>query len=321
MSTEAAHPVAATITILQDHGIIPDVIPVKAAFRPKLFFFASYPTGETGGDEGVKLGVKLSKEATKDEPELRLVADQSLEETEGKSYTVVMTDPDAPSRADPKFGQWRHWVGSRSLKRKGESSPCRRRNRPRLRTWALHLLQAQAFIDTLKSVDVPSKRRRQDDVASSSTGYTTQAALPRPPAPARAPPRPPSGSSHAARPPPAAPRGSTSYPQGGPAARTGQPWQHATPSRSYHNRLDFWIKLGPLDLDGMPPHEAFQRMLDLIPGGHAALVKGGAVSDDGRYVLGKVYNAGDVTKIVNAWENSRPEMYASVRASAGGQGN
>ncbi|KAF6742259.1 phosphatidylethanolamine-binding protein [Ephemerocybe angulata] len=109
MSTEAAHPVAATITILQDHGIIPDVIPVKAAFRPKLFFFASYPTGETGGDEGV-LGVKLSKEATKDEPELRLVADQSLEETEGKSYTVVMTDPDAPSRADPKFGQWRHWV-------------------------------------------------------------------------------------------------------------------------------------------------------------------------------------------------------------------
>ncbi|KAF6744595.1 phosphatidylethanolamine-binding protein, partial [Ephemerocybe angulata] len=113
MSTEAAHPVAATITILQDHGIIPDVIP--------LFFFASYPTGETGGDEGV-LGVKLSKEATKDEPELRLVADQSLEETEGKSYTVVMTDPDAPSRADPKFGQWRHWVGESSTMQKTKSA-------------------------------------------------------------------------------------------------------------------------------------------------------------------------------------------------------
>ena len=29
---------------------------------------------------------------------------------EGALYTVVMTDPDAPSRADPKFREWRHWV-------------------------------------------------------------------------------------------------------------------------------------------------------------------------------------------------------------------
>ncbi|KAG8785804.1 hypothetical protein FRC15_000689 [Serendipita sp. 397] len=26
------------------------------------------------------------------------------------SFTIVMADPDAPSRADPKYGQWRHWV-------------------------------------------------------------------------------------------------------------------------------------------------------------------------------------------------------------------
>ncbi|KAG5463824.1 MAG: protein D1, partial [Olpidium bornovanus] len=26
------------------------------------------------------------------------------------TYTLVMTDPDAPSRKDPKFGEWRHWV-------------------------------------------------------------------------------------------------------------------------------------------------------------------------------------------------------------------
>ncbi|KAH3759685.1 protein D2 [Pelomyxa schiedti] len=25
-------------------------------------------------------------------------------------YTLVMTDPDAPSRASPKFREWRHWV-------------------------------------------------------------------------------------------------------------------------------------------------------------------------------------------------------------------
>ena len=28
------------------------------------------------------------------------------------SYTLVMTDPDAPSRDDPKFGPFRHWVVS-----------------------------------------------------------------------------------------------------------------------------------------------------------------------------------------------------------------
>lgn len=28
---------------------------------------------------------------------------------EGKLYTVLMVDPDAPSRDDPKFGQWFHW--------------------------------------------------------------------------------------------------------------------------------------------------------------------------------------------------------------------
>lgn len=31
---------------------------------------------------------------------------------EDVSYTLVMTDPDAPSRDDPKFGPFRHWVVS-----------------------------------------------------------------------------------------------------------------------------------------------------------------------------------------------------------------
>ena len=25
-------------------------------------------------------------------------------------YTLLMTDPDAPSREDPKFGEWKHWL-------------------------------------------------------------------------------------------------------------------------------------------------------------------------------------------------------------------
>ncbi|KAG6329447.1 hypothetical protein ID866_9642 [Astraeus odoratus] len=28
------------------------------------------------------------------------------------SYTLVMTDPDAPSRKKPNFAQWRHWVAT-----------------------------------------------------------------------------------------------------------------------------------------------------------------------------------------------------------------
>ncbi|KAG0323005.1 hypothetical protein BG000_002750, partial [Podila horticola] len=27
-------------------------------------------------------------------------------------YTLIMTDPDAPSRSNPKFREWRHWVVS-----------------------------------------------------------------------------------------------------------------------------------------------------------------------------------------------------------------
>lgn len=36
------------------------------------------------------------------------------EEEEEELYTLVMTDPDAPSREDPKFGPFRHWVVSLS---------------------------------------------------------------------------------------------------------------------------------------------------------------------------------------------------------------
>ncbi len=28
----------------------------------------------------------------------------------GAFYTVIMTDPDAPSRKDPKFREWHHWM-------------------------------------------------------------------------------------------------------------------------------------------------------------------------------------------------------------------
>lgn len=80
------------------------------------------------------LGSKLTVEETKEEPSVVImpmgVPREQAESTgevgggvkEGKgrgystkedvSYTLVMTDPDAPSRDDPKFGAFRHWVVS-----------------------------------------------------------------------------------------------------------------------------------------------------------------------------------------------------------------
>ena len=51
-----------------------------------------------------KPGTVLAVSATQSEPQVTWGAQ------DGKLYTIVMTDPDAPSRADPKYGEWRHWV-------------------------------------------------------------------------------------------------------------------------------------------------------------------------------------------------------------------
>nr|KAG5704085.1 hypothetical protein BaRGS_017589 [Batillaria attramentaria] len=40
----------------------------------------------------------------KDKPEVSFEADPNA------YYTLLMHDPDAPSRADPKFGEFQHWV-------------------------------------------------------------------------------------------------------------------------------------------------------------------------------------------------------------------
>ncbi|XP_065163390.1 protein D3-like [Atheta coriaria] len=52
----------------------------------------------------VDLGNILTPTQVRKEPELSWTA------KDGQYYTVLMVDPDAPSRADPKLGQWRHWL-------------------------------------------------------------------------------------------------------------------------------------------------------------------------------------------------------------------
>ena len=49
-------------------------------------------------------GVELTPTQVKDAPKVEWKAD-------GESYyTLIMTDPDAPSRKDPKMREWHHWL-------------------------------------------------------------------------------------------------------------------------------------------------------------------------------------------------------------------
>eukprot|EP00918_Siedleckia_nematoides_P076503 GHVU01167208.1.p1 GENE.GHVU01167208.1~~GHVU01167208.1.p1 ORF type:complete len:183 (-),score=24.27 GHVU01167208.1:382-930(-) len=56
------------------------------------------------GDITVSPGVVLTPTQVKDRPVLDWDADNSA------YYAVFMNDPDAPSRAEPKFREWHHWL-------------------------------------------------------------------------------------------------------------------------------------------------------------------------------------------------------------------
>ena len=80
-------------------------------------FTVSYPDGVD-----VLLGNVLTAQATADQPRITLTPVGALDAADafagsesdanqiGARYTIVMVDPDAPSRSDPKYGPWRHWV-------------------------------------------------------------------------------------------------------------------------------------------------------------------------------------------------------------------
>ncbi|XP_022082074.1 protein D2-like [Acanthaster planci] len=76
-------------------GVVPDVIDV-----------APPSTAEVTWPSGVKaeMGNVVTPTQVQNQPTVTWPAE------EGVLYTVVMTDPDAPSRANPKFREWRHWL-------------------------------------------------------------------------------------------------------------------------------------------------------------------------------------------------------------------
>jgi hypothetical protein len=72
-------------------------------FTPKCFI-SPYYSKEA---KPVDLGNTLKPKNTKKKPTMRIFC-PGMGETTG--LTVVLTDPDAPSRKDPKWGEMCHWI-------------------------------------------------------------------------------------------------------------------------------------------------------------------------------------------------------------------
>ncbi|KII86243.1 hypothetical protein PLICRDRAFT_114452 [Plicaturopsis crispa FD-325 SS-3] len=107
-------PLTSISSALKRAQIIPDVLPDD--FSPSALFSIAFPSGKA-----VALGEEIAREDTLEPPVIQLTptvahaeAVTSTGELSGgskaPSYTIAMLDPDAPSRADPKFKEFRHWL-------------------------------------------------------------------------------------------------------------------------------------------------------------------------------------------------------------------
>lgn len=97
------------IIAIKRDGIIPDVVP--PSFTPSMTLSVAWSNGKQ-----TLLGNELTRADTMDEPSISFapiaVPGASGNAVAEATYTVVMTDPDAPSRADPKYGEVKHWIVS-----------------------------------------------------------------------------------------------------------------------------------------------------------------------------------------------------------------
>ncbi|KAJ8926873.1 hypothetical protein NQ314_020724 [Rhamnusium bicolor] len=80
---------------MEKHEVVPDVVDIA----PELVAEVTYPSGVK-----VELGNILTPTQVKDVPTIKWEAESNA------LYTVCMTDPDAPSRKEPKFREWHHWL-------------------------------------------------------------------------------------------------------------------------------------------------------------------------------------------------------------------
>ncbi|XP_078668092.1 protein D1-like [Branchiostoma floridae x Branchiostoma belcheri] len=78
------------------NGIVPDIVDTA----PTETAAVTYESNTTIVD----FGNELTPTQVKSPPQVIWAAE------EGYLYTLIMTDPDAPSRSNPKFREWHHWL-------------------------------------------------------------------------------------------------------------------------------------------------------------------------------------------------------------------
>ncbi|XP_011707284.1 PREDICTED: protein D2-like isoform X2 [Wasmannia auropunctata] len=80
---------------LKTHEVIPDVVNKV----PANVLNVTYPNNLV-----VEIGKVLTPTQVKDQPNVQWSGEANA------LYTLCMTDPDAPSRQNPKFREWHHWL-------------------------------------------------------------------------------------------------------------------------------------------------------------------------------------------------------------------
>jgi phosphatidylethanolamine-binding protein (PEBP) family uncharacterized protein len=90
------------VSAFVEHQLVADVIPTAP---PTLSACTvTYPSGAI-----VNAGNVLTPTQVKDEPNVKWPI-ESIDKQKNTLYTLILTDPDAPSRKDPKNREWCHWV-------------------------------------------------------------------------------------------------------------------------------------------------------------------------------------------------------------------
>ncbi|KAF2459910.1 phosphatidylethanolamine-binding protein [Lineolata rhizophorae] len=89
---------------LKKAEIIPTVID---DFIPYISVNVTWPTGKTAD-----LGNTIKPSKTQGMPDVHLSADMTSSAASNMTYTVAMTDPDAPSRDNPEWSEICHWIAT-----------------------------------------------------------------------------------------------------------------------------------------------------------------------------------------------------------------
>ncbi|OJA13778.1 hypothetical protein AZE42_07453 [Rhizopogon vesiculosus] len=89
--------------LLQQAGIIPDIISANTHFDSQAFLFVTFPVGP------VLLGNTLNATSSLTLPNVSFTP---MHAPVDQFYTIVMVDPDAPTRENQTYAAYRHWLAT-----------------------------------------------------------------------------------------------------------------------------------------------------------------------------------------------------------------